>query len=641
MSGMSDAAKSARGAFTDIKSGANDMGKEVGSSMGSARQGVMLLGDEFGIHLPRGLTMFIASLGPVGAAMEAAFPFIAIMLGATLLIEHLAKLHEAGIKLTEDQIKFGTAAQNAFNSLDEKMLRSGIRADELRNDHVGALHKELALINMQSMDDLIHTFSELAKSADITLAGLKKSWYEIGSGSARAKQDMDEFQAKYAALLAKRDDAGATDLLKGTKESAEKVLALQKQAASTGGYGAAASGGGPMDHEEQLKLEEAIGELKKTNHQWDESAIKSQQLLIDLLNNQVQAEQQSAGLKKMDSANANTGAAKAASAEQATAAKAAAESSQRIGENAIAADRTMANARLEIQHASIQQRLANDLSFAERELQLQLAGNQRQIAALSKMANDYPNQLKAMHEKAEELTSTYSMHVAEITAKAQVEQNNRDLAELEEGERNKIDATARGSAARLAAIDAALKEEAARNMQELSSYRQLLSQRVQTVREAAEEEAKIRADAGHEAADNAEKMASMAFAAQKEHAQLMLSERRVNAQQQMQIEVQAANLEYAAKLTAMQMEEAALDKGGKDYLNKLQAIQNKEKQLVQQHENEITAIRDKAEEQRNARILSADQRFNDSIAQGMTQLLMGHKTFAQTMTQLGNQVHHG
>ena len=91
-------------------------------------------------------------------------------------------------------------------------------------------------------------------------------------------------------------------------------------------------------------------------------------------------------------------------------------------------------------------------------------------------------------------------------------------------------------------------------------------------------------------------------------------------------------------MAAMQTEAAALDKSGKDYENKLKAIQDKEKQLVQQHENEITAIKNKAEMERNSRILSAEQHFNDSIASGLTQVLMGHKSFASMMDSIGSQV---
>src|SRR6202046_4398514 len=135
-SGMADAARSARGAFSEIKQGADEMGRATGTSMTEARHGVMLLGEEFGVHLPRALTSFIASIGPIGAAMEAAFPFLAIIVGATLLLEHLSKLKEAGAKLTESQLNFGTATANVLNGLNDKLLQAGIRADELRGDHL-------------------------------------------------------------------------------------------------------------------------------------------------------------------------------------------------------------------------------------------------------------------------------------------------------------------------------------------------------------------------------------------------------------------------------------------------------------------------------------------------------------------------
>lgn len=108
-SGMGEAAKSARSAFDDIRDSAREAGEGVrestrgmGGHMMEARHGVMMLGEEFGVHLPRGITTFIASLGPVGAAMEEAFPFLAIILGATLLIEHLVKVSDAADKAAED-----------------------------------------------------------------------------------------------------------------------------------------------------------------------------------------------------------------------------------------------------------------------------------------------------------------------------------------------------------------------------------------------------------------------------------------------------------------------------------------------------------------------------------------------------------
>jgi hypothetical protein len=137
--GLSDAAKSARVSFGDIKDGAREMGADAGYSMGEARHSVMLLGEEFGVHLPRALTSFIASLGPIGGALEAAFPFLAIAVGATLLLEHLSKLKEEGQKLTEAQRNFGNTFASVLNNLNDKLLEAGIRADELSGDHLAAL----------------------------------------------------------------------------------------------------------------------------------------------------------------------------------------------------------------------------------------------------------------------------------------------------------------------------------------------------------------------------------------------------------------------------------------------------------------------------------------------------------------------
>ena len=140
-SGMGEAAKAARSSFGDIKDSARDMSSSVGSStrgmgghMMEARHGVMMLGEEFGIHLPRGVTTFIASLGPVGAAMEAAFPFLAIILGATLLIEHLVKVSDAADKAAEAGQKLTDGMADGINKADQEIVKSEIEIRKLAGD---------------------------------------------------------------------------------------------------------------------------------------------------------------------------------------------------------------------------------------------------------------------------------------------------------------------------------------------------------------------------------------------------------------------------------------------------------------------------------------------------------------------------
>jgi hypothetical protein len=633
-SGLADAAKSARGAFSEIRSGSNAMGKEMGTNMFEARHSVMILGEELGIKLPRALTAFIAGLGPVGAALEAAFPFLAIALGATLLIEHLVKMREEGQKLTDDQLKFGTAVQTAFNALDQKLLQAGIKADELRNDHMGALKLQLESIDHQSLEELVHSFDEVAKAASVVFKDLEVSWYQIGIGSAGASHAMDEFQNKYNSLLAQGKDKEASDLLSGTLGSAQHILAMMKQAKENSGDLFHA----PKEGADISKAMIAESELKKAGVWYTEQEVKAQQTLVEALNAQMTIEGKVNALKGLDKANAAKSTGNEMASQQAAAARQAADSMQRLGESNIASDRAVAEAQLSIHQGTIEQRLAMDLDFAQRELDVKQAGNAAQIAALDKSGKDYQNQLKALQEKSLELTQAHETEVTQLRSKAEVEAYHRDLTNLEQAEREKIEKTLEGTAARLAAIDAALAEQKSRGLQETSFYRELLNQRVEAIRQETEEENKLREEAGKEAADHEAKMGELVLAAQKQQQQLMDSSQRENIQRRITQETADANLEYQIKQAALQKEAAALDKSSKDHDNKLKAIQDKEAQLYRQHQNDLTTITTKAEEERNQRILSGFDRFNNTIAQGLTQSIMGHESWAKMVTSLGSQV---
>jgi hypothetical protein len=278
------------------------------------------------------------------------------------------------------------------------------------------------------------------------------------------------------------------------------------------------------------------------------------------------------------------------------------------------------------------------LDFANREYAVQLAGNAAQIAALDKLAPAYTNALKALHEKAAEEAQQHANAMAALTDHALVEQSNKDLKTIETGEREKIESTVKGSTARLAAIDAAIKEEQALNITDLDSFRSLQKERAALVQQMTEESRKLEADAGREAAENATKIGELLAAAEKTSNALRDSAQRTSAAQRVAQERQVSNEEFAVKLHALADEAAALDKSGLDYNNKLKAIQDKETQLVLSHENEIAQIKEKAEEQSNARILSAANRFTDQISSGLTKVLMGHESFTKMMDTLGSQV---
>jgi hypothetical protein len=267
-----------------------------------------------------------------------------------------------------------------------------------------------------------------------------------------------------------------------------------------------------------------------------------------------------------------------------------------------------------------------------------MQANQQRAAALDKGGKEYNNQLKNLNNKAEELTREHQNTLAQLQGKATEDQARKSVTDLEQSEREKIDATTQGSAGRLAVINTAMKEEQSRNLQDTSFYRELLQQRAELIRKSAEDEAKQKADAAKESADNTEKMGALGLAAEREQAALADSAHRMTTQQRLDEETKFAKAEFNLKNDAMSQEIAALDKGGKDYENKLRELQDKQKQLIQAHENEVTSIKDKAETERNQKILAADQHFNDTIASGLTQVLMGHKSSASMMSSIGNQV---
>jgi hypothetical protein len=224
---MADAARSARESFTEIKSGAGEMGRATSGSMMEARHGVMLLGEEFGIHLPRGVTTFLASLGPVGAAMEAAFPVLAIAVGATFLIEKLMKIgDEAGksgqawTSISDDVAKWGENSR-------KELLDVQIQLDKLNGDKLKELGDTLKRIDLTTLDHLKGEFDGLGKKVDETFAKMRSNSFltfiGMGNGVADVQQMFASAMDKINADLAKGDQKKlASDL----KEAGDQMWNL-------------------------------------------------------------------------------------------------------------------------------------------------------------------------------------------------------------------------------------------------------------------------------------------------------------------------------------------------------------------------------------------------------------------------------
>ena len=221
-----------KGKLNDLGDTAGKAGKKIDFSIRESNESVIAMGEMFGVHLPESITRTLATLGPLGPALEAALPFAALALGASLLVEHITKVHEAAQKLAEAQSHETTTIDGVFNSLDDKLIEAQKEADDLAGHHLAAVHKELELIDHASLKDLAGEFDIVAGAVDKVLETMKKqeSFLDFGKGVEGAKDALDKFKNDYDELLAEGRKKEASDLLAGTLDSAQKILALQEQA---------------------------------------------------------------------------------------------------------------------------------------------------------------------------------------------------------------------------------------------------------------------------------------------------------------------------------------------------------------------------------------------------------------------------
>ncbi len=133
-------------------------------------------------------------------------------------------------------------------------------------------------------------------------------------------------------------------------------------------------------------------------------------------------------------------------------------------------------------------------------------------------------------------------------------------------------------------------------------------------------------------------MNELKIAADRERQQLLNSMYRATDQERVQQEIQIENEEFAVKMAVYAREISALDKHARDHENKLKALQDREIELTKAHENKITEIKDKAQEQQNARIAAGIQRMEETFAHGFTEVIMRHQSFASMMSSIGDQI---
>ncbi len=189
--------------------------------MTEARHSVQLLSEEFGLHLPRGVTSFLASLGPVAGAMEAAFPFIAIAVGATFLIEKLMKLGDEAAKTGKEWTAISDDVAKWGESSKKELLDVQIQLDKLTGDKLKELQDTLKRIDLTTLEHLKSEFDGVSKKVDEAFTKMRSSWLMTQIGMGNGVADVQE-------MFASAMDKINADLAKGD----QKQLASDLKAAS-------------------------------------------------------------------------------------------------------------------------------------------------------------------------------------------------------------------------------------------------------------------------------------------------------------------------------------------------------------------------------------------------------------------------
>lgn len=215
---------------------ANHAAKEAKGTLG-------LLGEAFGIHLPRHVRGFVVELPGVATALSAAFSAVAIYFVIEALIKGIEKIQEFAHhaeKITEAWEAVDKVQHETLESLENDLIRSEIKVDELTNKHLEAMRLKLQLIDNLSLAKLQSELEKIGAAADKAFEEANKfggieRFFGIENVTPVLKTKFDDIgKAAQEALSVRTPEAYAEGLKKvqaALDEANSKVNALREQQA--------------------------------------------------------------------------------------------------------------------------------------------------------------------------------------------------------------------------------------------------------------------------------------------------------------------------------------------------------------------------------------------------------------------------
>jgi len=129
----------------------------------------MLLEEATGVHLPRASRRSLPASVLLGLAFTAMLPILGVV-AAIEVVSKLVQAHEkaatAARELGNAEVDAGTKSTMVLQGLGDRLIEAGIKADELAGNHIGALNKQLELLDHQSLKELMDTFDKFGGEAD-------------------------------------------------------------------------------------------------------------------------------------------------------------------------------------------------------------------------------------------------------------------------------------------------------------------------------------------------------------------------------------------------------------------------------------------------------------------------------------------
>ena len=114
-----------------LKGKAGEAGAAMDYSMLEARGSVVLLGDQFGVHMPREISRMIATIPGVGLALESLLPIMGVVFGAEMIYKWIEANEKAKAAAKAAWDGMDDAANAALHKMDEEILSTGARVDDL------------------------------------------------------------------------------------------------------------------------------------------------------------------------------------------------------------------------------------------------------------------------------------------------------------------------------------------------------------------------------------------------------------------------------------------------------------------------------------------------------------------------------